>query len=435
MHVARPVGSGSLIHLFDERHREYREALRSVTEPWLDEVPAWEADGHLPRKVFRELASVGCFRERWQHGRVGGLPHALVAAEEMALVSGGLGVAVTLHDEVFIGLLKRLARTAWQRSILEQALDGVAIGCFASTERRGGSDISGAQVVATRDGDGWRLTGEKCYTSNAGRATYAVVLCRADGLPPGSDLCMFLVPLEADGIDVIGFYPKAGINSCDAAHIVMDAALPSDALLGSAGAGLLYANMALQLERISVAAQTITAARAALGLAVAHARVRQVADGPLMKMQAIRHRLADVATEVASAEALLHVVVTGAMAGRNVATETAALKLLCPRVAAHAVDESLQVLGARGYTSNYPLERYWRDVRVARMGAGTDEVMREIVSSSLDRPSPYYDGWLEALASSDLPVPDPVRSSDPFVRETVADGDLPISVTVASVVR
>ncbi|MFL5913886.1 MAG: hypothetical protein ACJ768_25400, partial [Gaiellaceae bacterium] len=76
-----------------------------------------------------------------------------------------------------------------------------------------------------------------------------------------------------------------------------------------------------------------------------------------------------------------------------------------------------------------------RDVRVARMGAGTDEVMREIVSSSLDRPSPYYDQWLEAIASSDLPVPEPVTSSEPLVRETVADGDLPISVTVASVVR
>lgn len=407
MHVSRPVGAdGSLIRLFEERHDRYRAAIRSVTEGWVEEVAAWEADGHLPQKVFRELAAVDCFRERWSHGRLGGLPHALVVAEEVALVSGGLGVAVTLHSEIFIGLLNRLARSPWQRDVLEQALDGTAIGCFASTERRGGSDIAGAQTLATREGDAWRLTGEKCYTSNVGRATHALMLVRADGLPPGKDLCFFIVPLDADGVDVVGFYPKAGLDSCDAGHVVVDATLPSDALLGSAGAGLLYANMALQLERISISAQALTAARAALGLAIAHARQRSGADGPLIKMQAIRHRLADSATAIASGEALLYAVVTAAMAGRNVASETAALKLLCPRTAAQAVDESLQVLGARGYTSNYPLERYWRDLRVARMGGGTDEVMREIVASSLDRPNPYYEGWLETLASADLPVPE-----------------------------
>ncbi|HEX8742766.1 MAG TPA: acyl-CoA dehydrogenase family protein [Thermoleophilaceae bacterium] len=414
MHVSRPVGTdGSLSQLFDERHREYRAALRSVTEQWADEAPAWEADGHLPREVFRQLGSVDCFGKRWEHGRLGGLPHALVVAEEMALVSGGLGVAVTLHSEVFIGLLKRLARSPWQREVLEQALEGTAIGCFASTERRGGSDIAGAQVTATREEDGWRLTGEKCYTSNAGRATHAVMLVRADGLPPGSDLCIFLVPLENDGVEVVGFYPKAGIHSCDAAHIAIDTALPSDALLGSAGAGLLYANMALQLERISVSAQAVTAARASIGLAVAHARQRMTPEGPLIKMQAIRHRLADVVTQVASAEALLYAVVSGAMAGRTVATETAALKLLCPHIASHAVDECLQILGARGYTSNYPLERYWRDLRVARMGAGTDEVMREIVSSSLDRPIPYYEQWLAEIQANDVPVPEPVPEAVP----------------------
>jgi alkylation response protein AidB-like acyl-CoA dehydrogenase len=116
----------------------------------------------------------------------------------------------------------------------------------------------------------------------------------------------------------------------------------------------------------------------------------------------IRHRLADARAELWAAEALLHGVVAAAMTGREVAYETAGTKLFCVRTAGRVIDECLQVLGGRGYTENYPLERYWRDARLARIGGGSDEVMRELIASGLDHADAEYDEWMAQLDRGDV---------------------------------
>lgn len=397
-------GASPLLPVFDHRHQSYRERLRAVMAQWdRRATDQWEVNGHLPAEAFVTLGRAGFFSERWEEGRTRGLPYALVLAEESALVSGGLGLAVTLHSEVFLGTLHRLARTATQQSMLAAALCGDAIGCFATTESRGGSDIAGVQTLARATANGWHLTGEKRYISNAGVASHALVLARHEGQERASNLSIFVVPLRTSGVRIAGFYNKAGTHSCDAADLVFDVDLAKDALLGTQGAGPLYIMQALQSERIALAAQLVLVARTSIGLAVAHARKRQQFHRPLIQMQALRHRIADCVVELWAAESFLHSVVIAAQRGRDVSHETAALKLLCAKMAGHVVDEALQIFGGRGYTSNYPLERYWRDARLARIGAGTDEIMRELVASGVDRASNFYDEWVERLYEEDLP--------------------------------
>lgn len=398
-------GRKPLMSPLGPEHLAFRERLRAALAPWEDLAGDWEVEGHLPREIFAVLGDAGVFRERWAPGRTGGLPFAVVIAEETARVSSGLGLAVTLHSEVFVGLLSRLARSPEQIALRDRALAGQAIGCFAITEPTGGSDVAAVRTRARRTSGGWELQGEKRYTSNAGRATHAALLANIEDFPANRDLGLFVVPLDAPGVEVTGFYPKAGTHSCDAAHVVLATRLGSDALLGTPGLGLLYVMQSLELERIAVSAQLVLASRTAVRLAVGYLRRREQFSRHLSEMQALRHRLADMTARVWSAESFLASVVLAALEGRDVGHETAGLKLTCAATAAYTIDESLQMFGGRGYTANYPLERMWRDVRLARIGAGTDEVMRELIASAVDRPDAEADAVLDWLEAHDVPCP------------------------------
>jgi alkylation response protein AidB-like acyl-CoA dehydrogenase len=372
------------------------------------EVDGWERSGHLPREVLADLGRIGAFRARWANGQRGGLPHALVLAAETSLVSSGLSLAVTLHSEIFVGCLHRFGGSEAREGLLRAALEGEVVGCFAATEPGGGSAIAATSTTATPDGDGWILSGTKRYISNAGSASHAIVVARAADRPAGRDLCLFVVPLSTVGTTVAGFFPKLGTDACDAAEVVFeDVRLDSDALLCRPGVGMIGLARILWFERISVAAQLITAGHVAVRMATAHLRRRHQAGSPLVTMQALRHRLADVTAELWACEALLDNVTRAVMAGEAAGALTAALKLRCAAMAATAVDECLQMLGGRGYTRNYPAERSLRDVRLARIGAGTDEVMRETIAHALDRPDPAVEAWLRMLDALDVAQPDP----------------------------
>jgi alkylation response protein AidB-like acyl-CoA dehydrogenase len=348
--------------------------------------------------VFGALGRAGVFRERWAAGRGAGLVMAMVLAEELSLLSAGLGLGVSLHNEVFLGILSPLARTDRQRAVREQALAGEAVGCFSSTEVSGGSDLGALTCRAERVGDGWRLQGQKRFTSNASVATHAVVLARIEGKATG--IAPFLVSLADGDARVEGSYATLGLRACDTSQITIDALLPDDALLGTSGLGIVHVQRALQLERLSATAQALTGAQVALRLAAAFARARRLGARPLLERDTIRHRLADLHTRLAAAEALLDSTLTSLAAGVDATRAIAMAKLMGAEVANQVIDGSLQTLGGRGYLEAYPLERWWRDARLARIGGGTDDVMRDIVAGGIDRPDPVMDQWLTRLEAS-----------------------------------
>ena len=402
--MATALGSPSAATAYGERHEEFRTRLREFASRWSRaDVDDWERRGRLPRAALTELCEAGFVRERWAEGRTAGVPFGAVMAEELALVCGGLTLGATLHCETFLSTLEWLAKKPAHQELLEDALDGRAIGCFALTEPSGGSDIAAVRTVARRVDGQLHLSGEKRFISNVKCATHTIVVAATESERPGH--CLVIVPLDAEGVEIAGSYPTMGVHSCDTGHLRFDARLPEDALLGSYGGGLMYVHHALQLERIAISAQLLSGARAGFGLAVAHARQRRIFDRRVMDFQALRHRMADVQSELWAAEAFLHRVLVDTAAGRQTGRQSAALKLTAARTAAHAVDESIQFLGGRGFTSNYPLERWWRDARVSRIGAGTDEVMRELVASAVDRPDKRFEAWREELDADDLPIP------------------------------
>jgi alkylation response protein AidB-like acyl-CoA dehydrogenase len=323
----------------------------------------------------------------------------LYGADECFLTGTAAGVLPVLSVD------RRPVGTGTAGAVTSRLAALTALGCLSSTEPTGGSDLAGLRTTARRDGDGWYLAGRKRYISNLGGATHTLVLARlADRLNP-RDLSLFVVPMAAPGVTVRGFFPALGLSACDVGEVEFDVRLPPDALLGASGMGLAYLSRLLQFERLSIIAQLATEARTALGLAVAFAQRRAIGTGQLIDKQAVRHRLAHCQAQLWLLEAGLRDLVERTAAGLGVGHQTAALKYNASRIAETITDECLQVFGAHGYTANYPLERIWRDVRLARIGGGSEEVMIEVVASRLDRPDPYWNARLDALEAADLPVP------------------------------
>ncbi|GAB7101783.1 acyl-CoA dehydrogenase family protein [Streptomyces phaeofaciens JCM 4814] len=379
----------------------YRSLIRSGLEAWADKAESWDDVGHLPQAVFRSLGEAGVFRERWSRGRGPGLAYSVVLAEETARINSGLGLAATLHNETFIGTLRHLARNSAQQETLDRAMDGTVIGCFAVTEPTGGSDIGAVRTSAERRAGFWRITGQKRFISNAGTATHMLCVTRAEG-----DLLAFILPIAQPGVTVEGFYPKLGTNGCDAALLRIDTEVPDTARLGARGSGMVGVQRALELERVAVSAQLIQAARQAQGVALAWARRRKQFGSRLIEHQALAHRWADHDAEILTVEALLNSVLLLATDDRPIGGYVAALKLRAADVAQRVVDTALQTFGGRGYTTNFPIERMARDVRLARIGAGTDEVLRELIARRLDRPHPAFDEALDDIVERDIPLSD-----------------------------
>lgn len=387
----------------------YRQRVRAAAAFAPQALRQWETERHLPRTALAQLGSAGVFRDRWAPGAGGGLAHLVTLSEELFAVDSGLALAAMGHSEIFIGALTRHGRGAAHRELLARALDGDAVGCFAATEPHGGSNLAGLTTQARRLPDGWHLTGTKRYVSNLGSATHVVLLARAAGARRSSDLTLFVVPLDLPGMRVDGFFDTAGVRSCDVGQLSVDVTVPADAALGIPGLGLLYASHLLQFERLAICAQLIAAGETALDLAAAFARRRALGAGRVLDKQVIRHRLALAQAELWNLRSRLEALVAlGGESAAMPAHEIAALKLSAGHHVSQILDTCMQVFGARGNTSAYPLERLVRDCRVARIGGGTDEVLADMVAALVDRPRPDAEERLDRAALADLAEPQPL---------------------------
>jgi alkylation response protein AidB-like acyl-CoA dehydrogenase len=385
----------------------FRQRIRDLLDEFDDDTLAWwEASGHVPREAVAKIARGGIFRERWDHGAEGGLPHLIALSQEISLRNGGLAIAAMGQSEMFIGGLTWLGDNAAHRALLADALAGRAVGCFSATEPQGGSNLADIRTSAARCAAGWYLRGRKRYVSNVGQASHVLVLARIHDAKQASDQGIFVAPLEHPGVRVDGFIRMVGARACDVGQLTLDAELPADALLGRAGLGLAYTSHLLSFERISICAQLLAGAEFALRLAASYARRRLVGGSRIIDRQVIRHRLAGCQAHLWNLQSRLSELADRARAQERMpAREIAALRLVAGEATGQIVDTCMQVLGARGCSDTFPLERIWRDSRLARLGGGTDEVLADMVASAIDREDPGYDALLTTYLAADQPGP------------------------------
>jgi acyl-CoA dehydrogenase len=282
-----------------------------------------------------------------------------------------------------------LAGTAEQRErYLLPVVRGERVECLAMTEPDAGSDVRAIRTRAVREGDGWRIRGTKHFISHAAESDFVILLART-GTDEGGrgTMSIFLVDLDSPGVRVHDGYRNVSHRGYTNSIIDFDDVLVSgDALLGQEGEGFALAGTWLGATRLQVAATCLGRAERALDLSVGHAATRVQFGQPIGRFQGVGFKLADMATELRTAELLTLYTAWKVDQGTASDADIAMAKLKATEVLAMVADEAIQIHGGMGLMDELPLERIWRDARIERIWDGTSEIQRHIISRSLLRP-------------------------------------------------
>jgi acyl-CoA dehydrogenase len=372
---------------FTDAHEELRLHVRRFLErevvPHLDE---WE-ETTFPDSIMKRFGELGLLGLRYppEYGGQGGdYFSAVVLSEEMARAHcGGLGMAVAVQSEMATPPLARFGTDEQKRRFLAPAISGDAIAAIAMTEPDAGSDLAGMRTTARRYGGEYVLNGRKTFITNGRRCHWCLVVARTDTAAGHHGFSLFLVPKDVAGFQVARTFKKLGMHSSDTAELVFeDCRVPVDCRLGDEGEGWSALMWELQGERLIAACGGIAGARATFEYAMQYAKDRVAFGRPIAKFQVIKHRLVDMANRIAAVQALVYETCGRWDRGEYAVREISQSKLLASQLAVEVADEAIQILGGHGYMAEFPVERAWRDARLARIGAGTDEVMKEIIAKT-----------------------------------------------------
>ncbi|HEU5142421.1 MAG TPA: acyl-CoA dehydrogenase family protein [Solirubrobacterales bacterium] len=378
-------------------HDQIRELFHNELRA---EAPRWERERRLPRSVFTRLASTGAFAARWPLGGDGDFSVAATLAREAALTSVGAAIGLSLHTDGFLPLIQR---SEWGQEMRGRVLDGSLIGCVAVSEPASGSDVTRCETRAERSGSGWVIDGRKQYVSNFETATDCVVFARTGEGGLGG-FTLFAVPTDAPGITAT---PHATIGARAAGTCAVDfeqVEVPTERRLGPVGSGLPSVLGFLRRERLWVTIGSTALAELCFEAAHAFACSRQVGGEPLIRRQAIAHRLADMRTTLAATESIAAELTTEMIDGGVSAGRAAEGKLFAAGSACRLADEAIQILGGRGYTEETPIAALFNDVRVLRIGGGTDEILRELIDRTEGPGALAEHPAVAAAAAASLPV-------------------------------
>jgi alkylation response protein AidB-like acyl-CoA dehydrogenase len=323
-----------------------------------------------------------------EHGGAAAGPVALVMAVA-ELARADAAVAVTMSVTNMVGeVLARYGSEEVRRRLLPRLCSGAAIaGAFALSEPQSGSDAGALATTARRTDGGYVLRGTKQWITSGDRAGVLVVMARAaDAAPMDRRISAFVLEPPVAGLSAGRHERKMGQRGSSTVPLLLeDVFVPASALLGTEGEGFKVAMTALDGGRIGVAAQALGIARAALEVAIGHARQRHQFDQPLASFQGIQHMIADAATAIEAAWLLVLQAAWCKEQGRPFTRLAAEAKLMATERAVEVCDRAIQVLGGYGYTREFPVERYLRDVRVTTIYEGTSQIQRMVIAKQLLR--------------------------------------------------
>ena len=370
---------------FSDEHDELRNSIRSFVDAELaPHADDWEREGDFPDSVFSrmgELGLLGLSVPELYGGGGGDYLCNVVLAEEMCRCnSGGVAMAVAVQTDMAVPPVFKFGTEEQKQRYLVPALRGEKIFCLGITEPDAGSDVANIKTTATKVDGGWVVNGAKIFITNGRRAHAMTLVAKTDRAAGHQGVSLFLVDTDTPGYKVERTLDKLGMRTSDTAEITFtDMYLPDDALLGKEGEGFYNISWELQGERLIGAAGAIAGARRCLEAAIAYAQQRSTFGKPIAKHQAIRHALAEVATEIEAAQQLVYATASKVNRGEYPVREISMAKLLTGEVTWKAADKALQIFGGYGYSMDVPIQRAWRDTRLIRIGGGTDEVMRDVI--------------------------------------------------------
>jgi acyl-ACP dehydrogenase len=373
---------------------DYRTLL---TEAFDERVTEWTAEAEeterFPRKLIEHLGASGVFAAKWADQTQPDVSKVVELAFALGhLASAGIGVGVSLHDSA-IALLRRFGKSDYLKDICEKAIRGEAVLCIGASEESGGSDLQIVETEVRSHDGGFAVRGIKKFVSLSPIADHIMVVARSvdhDASSRHGNVVVVAVPTTH--VNVQKPYNKVGAGPLDTAAVHIDTWVPADAMVARAGTGLAAISWGLAHERMSIAGQIAASCQRVIGITLARMMTRRQFGNTLFEHQALRLRMADLQARVDQLRYALHGI---AAQGRLDLRAAAGIKVTAARLGEEVVSECMHIFGGTGYlVDETPLGRLWRDMKLARVGGGTDEVLWELVAAGMKADYAGYEDWV-----------------------------------------
>jgi acyl-CoA dehydrogenase len=380
------------LNVFNEQHEMFRATVRAFVEKEImPHVEEWEEAGRMPRWIWPRMGALGFLGVEYdeKYGGAGAdlLTSAVLHEECARSRSGSFAMAVGVHCDMASPHLYWTGSEALKEQYLPAMCRGEKLTAIAVTEPGGGSDVAAIRTRAVRDGDHYVINGSKMFITNGATADIYFVAARVEAGTSDKrhrGISMFLVERDTPGFSVSRTLDKMGMRASDTAELsFQDMRVPADHLLGREGVGFYEVMRVFQRERLVAGLHCVAMSDRALEDTIAYVKARQAFGGPLADKQAIRHRLADLATMVEAGRWLTYAACQRFTTCEDVLREISMVKLFTAEMVNRVAYDCVQLHGGYGYMREYAVERFARDARLMTIGGGTSEIMRDIIAKTI----------------------------------------------------
>jgi hypothetical protein len=373
--------------LTEEQEHLQREIRTFAAREIVPNIMKWDEASEFPLATIKELGKLGLlgviFPPEYGGAGLGYVDYAL-AIEELSAVDGSLGITVAAHNSLGTNHIFLAGNEAQRKKYVPRLASGEWLAAWALTEPGSGSDPSSARTTAVKKGDRYVLNGNKTFITNGRYADVVVVIAVTDKSNGTHGFSAFVVEKGTNGFRPGKKENKLGLRASDTSELIFeDCEIPEENLLGQEGEGFVDAMRVLDGGRISIAAMALGIARGALDAALRYVKERRQFGKAIAEFQGTQWKLADMATELDAARLLTQRAAVLKDAGRKVTRESSMAKLFAGEVAVRICNEAVQLFGGYGVIKDYPVEKYYRDVKVCTIGEGTSEIQRMVIAREI----------------------------------------------------
>jgi alkylation response protein AidB-like acyl-CoA dehydrogenase len=346
-----------------------------------------DKEEYFPKELYKKMGQMGLMGmtvpQKYGGAGIDRISY-MIALEEISRVCGSTGITVEAHNSLGVGHIYEKGTEEQRKKYLPKLCSGEEIAAWALTEPNAGSDASATQTTAELDGDEWVLNGTKQFITSGDIAWITTVMAKTDKDKGAKGISAFIVERDTPGFKVGQLEDKLGLRGSHTAELIFeDCRIPKENLLDEKGMGFIGAMNILDRGRTAIGAMSVGIARGALEEALDYAKQRQQFGKPIGKNQAIQWMIADMATEIDAARLLVFRAADMEDKNEKFTKEAAMAKLFASEIAMRATVKGIQIFGGYGYTREYPIERYYRDIKLCTIGEGTSEVQRMVIARQL----------------------------------------------------
>src|SRR5690349_15086717 len=373
---------------FTEEHHQLRKTIRAFTESeMLPHVMEWDESQQFPVPIFRKLGDLGVLGAVFPE-ELGGSGYSYVdysiLVEELARVDPSIALSVAAHISLCANHIFLAGSDEQRQKYIPKLASGELIGAWALTEPESGSDAGGTRTSAVRQGDCWVLNGSKTFTTNAHIADVFVVMAMTDRAQAAHGISAILVEKGTPGFRAGKKENKLGMRCSPTGELIFtDCRVPVANLIGKQGEGFIDSLRVLDGGRISIAALSVGVAQGAYEAALKSSKQRKQFGRFISEFQAIQNKLSNMATSIEAARWLTFCAGARRDMGKRVTKEAAMAKLFASEMAVTVADQALQIHGGYGFIKDYPVEKFYRDVKLCTIGEGTSEIQRLVIARQL----------------------------------------------------